>query len=486
MWRTFRERLSWDFACDEIVCSVEDLKEMKREERETFVTFARRFEKASELLMERGFISELDRCAIFIGTLPIEKRKFVMRNMSTKRLSFAQIKALALQTEGPDVISYILDLLEKLGKGVSRNHLEKQFGDEGGREFRSPNKSKEGRDSVEWKEENRGDWKKNGGKWGDARDRCWRCGGEEEDRRRLNEKEREALEEIKALRVELERMERMNNVSPRRSAESLKILLQQESKDRRQKGPEKTVELNEWRKIKCADDEKDISCRPSTKMNTDITTETTQEVIQEIQGEIWVSSIRFEENRYANENEEEDILYRTSTEINIGIKTRTTEEAGQGEFWVSSVRFEEDLDANDNLTIGVSSVQFECSKEDPYTTSMCAKEVGGQSSKDRTDDTSLDIDVAPKSEEPMAISKTLVDRTMTMRMTTIDEEREALKDTKDTQDKLIEDQDEKCFLNGIVGAEISQIFEVMYESGDNYEFAQMFETVEPDVDYELA
>ncbi|GBG91062.1 hypothetical protein CBR_g51796 [Chara braunii] len=370
-WATFRERLSRAFACDDIFYSVEDLKEIKKEEGETLVAFARRFETTSELLIENGFLGEIERCGIFIGILPIERREFVMENTPTKRVSFAQTKALALQIGGPDAKTHLRGVLEKLGKGVPGSHLEKQFGDEDGRQFMPPDKTKVSRDSGEWKGGNRGDWKNDDDKG--FQDRGWRSKEEEEKRRRSYSEGWETVEEIETLRDERERMKRMKDVLPRRSAESLENPLQQEPQDRRRKDPEKTVERNERRKIKCANDEKNISCGPSTKMNTDVKTGTTQEVIQEIQGEIWVSSIRFEENRYTEENEKEDTLCRTSTEMNIGIKARTAEELEQRKLWVSSFRSEEDLDPNDSLTVGVSSIQFESCKEDSDAALMCAK-----------------------------------------------------------------------------------------------------------------
>ncbi|GBG60605.1 hypothetical protein CBR_g8626 [Chara braunii] len=410
-WATFRERLSRAFACDDIFYSVENLKEMKKEEGETLVAFARRFETTSEPLIENGFLGEIERCGIFIGTLPIERREFVMKNMPTKEMTFAQTRALVLQTGGPDAKAHLLGVLEKLGKGVPGSHLEKQFGDEDGREFMPPDKSKVRRDSGEWKGGNRGNRKKDDDK--EFQDRRWRSREEEEERRRSYSEGWETVEEIEALRAERERMKKMKNVSPRRSATSLK-------------------------------------------------------------------------NRYKKGNGDEDILCRISTETNIGIKTRTVEEPEQGEFWVPSVRFEEDLDANDNLTIGFSSIRFEDSEEDSYATLVRATEANGELSKDRTDSASLDIDVSPTGEDPRVIEEALVDQTTTMKMITIDEECEDLKSVEDTQDELIEDQDERDLLDEVVRAKISQAFEVTSELDDNYGLAQLLGTVEPNGSYELA
>ncbi|GBG62462.1 hypothetical protein CBR_g30783 [Chara braunii] len=291
------------------------------------------------------------------------------------------------------------------------------------------------------------------------------------------------VEEIETLRNERERIKKTKNVSPRGSEEPLKIPLQQEPRGRREKDSEKIIELNERRGIECANDKKNISCGPSTKMNTDINAGATQKVIQ---GGIWMPSIRFEENRYKKENEGENILFRTSTETNIDIRTRTAEEPEQGEFWVPSVRFEEDLDAKDNLTIQFSSIRFEDSEEGSYATLVCATEANGEFSKDRTDSGSLGIDVSSTGENPRVIEETLVNRTTTMEMITIDEERENFKSTEDTQDELIEDQDERDPLDEVVGAKISQAFEVTNKLDDNYGLARPFEVVEPEDSYEFA
>ncbi|GBG85198.1 hypothetical protein CBR_g39763 [Chara braunii] len=384
-WATFRERLSRAFACDDIFYSIEDLKEMKKEEGETLVAFARRFETASEPLIENGFLGEIERCGIFMGTLPIERREFVMESMPTKWVTFAQTRALALQTGGPDAKTHLRRVLEKLRKGVPGSHLEKQFSDEDGREFMPPDKSKVSRDSGEWKGGKRGNWKKNDGYLG-------------------------------------------RNLVP---------------------------------------------------------------------------SVRFEEDRNTSEDEEEDIRCRISTDSEMGISNvvRTAEEPEQGEFWVSSVQFEEDPDPNDSLTVGVSSIRFESCEEDSDPALVCAKEVSEESEENGADNISLDINISLKGEDPRVMEGALADRTTTMKTITIDEEREDLKRTEEAQDELIEDQDEKNLLGEVVGAKISQAFEVMnepdnsyelvrlfetVESDDNYELARLFETVEPDNSYELA
>ncbi|GBG64184.1 hypothetical protein CBR_g40884 [Chara braunii] len=261
-----------------------------------------------------------------------------MENMPTKGVTFAQTRALALQTGGPDAKAHLLEVLEKLGKGVPGSHLEKQFGDEDGREFMSPDKGK---------------------------------------------------------------------------------------------------------------------------------------------------SIRFEENRNTEENEEENTLCRTSTEMNIGIKARTAEEPEQGEFWVSSIRFEEDPNPNDSLTVGVSSIRFESCEEDSDAALVCAKKVSEESDENEADNTSLDNKVSPRGEGPKVIQETWVDRTMTMKMITIDEEHKDLKSVEDAQDELIGDQYGKDLLGEVLGAEISQAFEVMNELDDNYGLTRLFETVEPDDIYGL-
>ncbi|GBG79046.1 hypothetical protein CBR_g28760 [Chara braunii] len=363
-WATFRERLSRAFACDDIFYSIEDLKEMKKEEGETLVAFARRFETASEPLIENGFLGEIERCGIFIGTLPIKRREFVMENTPTKRLSFAQTKALALQTKGLDAKAYLHGVLEKLGKGLPGSHSEKQFGDEDGREFMPPDKSKVSRDSGEWKGGNRDNWKKNNGK--------------------------------------------------------------------------------------------------------------TQEVVR---GEIWMPGIRFEENRYTEENEGVDILSRASTETDIDIETRTAEEPEQGKFWVSSVRFEEDPDPNDSLTVGVSNIRFESCEEDSDAALVCAKKVSEESDENRADHTNFEFKVSPRGEGPKVIKETWVDQTMTEEMIPIIEECERLKKTGDTHSKGAGDSD--------ISYELTPAFKSV-ERDISYELDQLSETIEPNVSYELA
>ncbi|GBG68720.1 hypothetical protein CBR_g3262 [Chara braunii] len=252
-------------------------------------------------------------------------------------------------------------------------------------------------------------------------------------------------------------MKRMKNASPRRSTESFKILLQRKPQDRRGKEHEKTVKLNERRKIKCTIDDKEISCRPSTEINTDIKARTT---LKAIQREIWVPSIRFEESPYANENKEEDILCRTSTEMNIGIKARAAEGSEQGEFWVSSVRVEEDPDPNDSLTVGVSSIRFESCEGDSEAALVCTEKVGEESDENGVDHTRLEIKVSPRGEGPKVIEETWPD---------INYELAQLYET----------------VGSDVGYELVQLFETM-EHADDYDLAQLFEATESGIDYGLA
>ncbi|GBG86327.1 hypothetical protein CBR_g41321 [Chara braunii] len=304
-----------------------------------------------------------------------------MENTPTKRMSFAQTKALALQTGGLDAKAYLGGVLEKLGKGVPESHLEKQFGDEDGREFMSPDQSKGSRDSGEWKGGNRGNWKKSDG--------------------------------------------------------------------------------------------------------------TTQEVIP---GKIWVPSIRFEENRYTEENEEEDTLCRTSTEMNIDFKVRTAEEPEKGEFWVSSLRFEEEPDPNDSLKVGVFNIRFESCEEDSDATLVCAKKVSEESNENEADNTSLDNKVSSRGEGPKVIQENLVNQTTTMEVEAMEEECEDSKGAGDTQSERIEDPDMSyglAQLLEIIERDMSCELQVAQQcetiqADINYDLAQLFETVEPDVSYELA
>ncbi|GBG77789.1 hypothetical protein CBR_g25720 [Chara braunii] len=98
-WLTFRERVTRIFACDEVSYSVEDLKEMKKEEEESLVAFARRYKKASNPLVEGGFMGEIERCGIFLGFLSQEKREKILRDLPLK-VTFSQVKVLAHDTKG--------------------------------------------------------------------------------------------------------------------------------------------------------------------------------------------------------------------------------------------------------------------------------------------------------------------------------------------------------------------------------------------------
>ncbi|GBG66529.1 hypothetical protein CBR_g63112 [Chara braunii] len=220
----------------------------------------------------------------------------------------------------------------------------------------------------------------------------------------------------------------MKNVSPRRNEEPLKIPLQQEPRGRREKDYEKTIEMNMWRKIECANDKKDISCGPSTKMNTDINAGTTQEVIP-------------------------------------------------GEIWVPSIRFEEDPDPNDSLTVGISSIRFESCEEDfDAALLVCAKKVSDESDENEADNTSLDNKVSPRGEGPKVIQETWVDQTTMLEVISKIEECGRLKKIGDTLSKGAGDSD--------TSYEVAPAFKSI-ESYISYGKAQLFETVESDIGYGL-
>ncbi|GBG87748.1 hypothetical protein CBR_g45902 [Chara braunii] len=114
-WLMFREKVTRVFACNEISYSIEDMKELKKEEEESLVAFARRYEKASNPLVEGGFMGELEKCGIFLGSFPRERREMIVRELVTMGMTLAQVKALAHDTEGQSAKAHILKVFENLG-----------------------------------------------------------------------------------------------------------------------------------------------------------------------------------------------------------------------------------------------------------------------------------------------------------------------------------------------------------------------------------
>ncbi|GBG86174.1 hypothetical protein CBR_g41078, partial [Chara braunii] len=111
-WRTFRASLLQTFACDDLIPTVEGLRRITRGERESLVAFIRRFKRLSQALVDRGMLSEVDRCVMFMLHLPEEKRKEVLEKAPRDSANFEKVAEVVFTGGGVDVREYMKETLD--------------------------------------------------------------------------------------------------------------------------------------------------------------------------------------------------------------------------------------------------------------------------------------------------------------------------------------------------------------------------------------
>ncbi|GBG80990.1 hypothetical protein CBR_g31546 [Chara braunii] len=111
-WRTFRASLLQTFACDDLIPTVEGLRRITRGERESLVAFTRRFKRLSQALVDRGMLSEVDRCVMFMLHLPEEKRKEVLEKAPRDSANFEKVAEVVFIGGGVNVREYMKETLD--------------------------------------------------------------------------------------------------------------------------------------------------------------------------------------------------------------------------------------------------------------------------------------------------------------------------------------------------------------------------------------
>ncbi|GBG81725.1 hypothetical protein CBR_g32717 [Chara braunii] len=175
------------FACDDLIPTIEGLRQVSRGEQESLVMFTRRFKRLSQPLVDRGMLSEVDRCVMFMLHLPEEKRKEVLERVPRDSTSFEKVAEVVFTGGGVDVREYMKKSLDLALQSVrtQRNDGPREgdrppLGQSGPRWGGGPtswrNESGEG-NQGNWSNDhevggNRGsEWR--GSHWKDARDGRW-------------------------------------------------------------------------------------------------------------------------------------------------------------------------------------------------------------------------------------------------------------------------------------------------------------------------
>ncbi|GBG62667.1 hypothetical protein CBR_g31686 [Chara braunii] len=90
----------------------EGLRRITRGERESLVAFTRRFKRLSQTLVDRGMLSEVDRCIMFMLHLPEEKRKEVLEKAPRDSANFEKVAEVVFTGGGVDVREYMKETLD--------------------------------------------------------------------------------------------------------------------------------------------------------------------------------------------------------------------------------------------------------------------------------------------------------------------------------------------------------------------------------------
>ncbi|GBG80785.1 hypothetical protein CBR_g31341 [Chara braunii] len=90
----------------------EGLRRITRGERESLVAFTRRFKRLSQALVDRGMLSEVDRCVMFMLHLPEEKKKEVLKKAPRDSANFEKVAEVVFTGGGVDVREYMKETLD--------------------------------------------------------------------------------------------------------------------------------------------------------------------------------------------------------------------------------------------------------------------------------------------------------------------------------------------------------------------------------------
>ncbi|GBG82293.1 hypothetical protein CBR_g34577 [Chara braunii] len=101
-WTSYKTSLYELFKLEDIRYSIEDPESMTQGEDESVQAFGKRFQKISDSLIEKGKLSEVDRCTIFICRLPRGKQKGILRELPHDKLDFSTVLELAMKAGADD------------------------------------------------------------------------------------------------------------------------------------------------------------------------------------------------------------------------------------------------------------------------------------------------------------------------------------------------------------------------------------------------
>ncbi|GBG81851.1 hypothetical protein CBR_g34034 [Chara braunii] len=101
-WATYKTNLCELYKLEDSKYSIKDLETMTQDEDESVQAFGKRFQKISGVLIEKGKLSEVERCTIFIGRLPMGKQKAILRDLPNDKLDFPEVLKLAMKAGADD------------------------------------------------------------------------------------------------------------------------------------------------------------------------------------------------------------------------------------------------------------------------------------------------------------------------------------------------------------------------------------------------
>ncbi|GBG86452.1 hypothetical protein CBR_g41447 [Chara braunii] len=101
-WTTYKKNLIELYKLEDNKYSIKDLETMTQDEDESVQAFRMRFQKISDVLMEKGKISEVERYTIFIGHLSKGRQKSILRDLPHDKLDFSEVLKVAIKAEEDD------------------------------------------------------------------------------------------------------------------------------------------------------------------------------------------------------------------------------------------------------------------------------------------------------------------------------------------------------------------------------------------------
>ncbi|GBG88097.1 hypothetical protein CBR_g46586 [Chara braunii] len=98
-WTTYKKNLVELYKLEDNKYFIKDLETMTQDEDENVRAFGKRFQKISDVLMNKGKISEVERCTIFIGHLSKGRQNSILRDLPRDKLDFLEVLKLAIKVE---------------------------------------------------------------------------------------------------------------------------------------------------------------------------------------------------------------------------------------------------------------------------------------------------------------------------------------------------------------------------------------------------